>query len=190
MCSISENLKFYVDTPQCKHILLACCHDGGYAPFLGQLLGDPNVLERVTLIEGGFVASAFQQLNFKTTSFPSVFMALDSTNGPVRDTKKFTIEVSPQQTCKLASVLVNSFGHRMDVPLSVDENLLKSMKTLNLCHWLFLRGECRGCLRNHAHRPLTDAEFDALWLIARQGFCNRAKQSRCDDTKCIYGHGQ
>jgi len=191
MCSMSENVKFYLDMPQCKHILLAFCHDGGYAPFLGQLLGgDSNTLERVTLVVGGSVAAAFQPLKLKTTSFPSVSLAPSSTNEPVRDTKKFTIEVSSQQMCKLASVLVKSSGRRMDVPLSVDESLLKSMKTLNLCHWLFLRGECRGCSRNHAHRPLTDPEFDALWLDARQGPCNRAKQSRCDDTKCIYGHGQ
>ncbi|KIX03903.1 uncharacterized protein Z518_07456 [Rhinocladiella mackenziei CBS 650.93] len=186
---IRESLKFYVDTPQCKHILLACCHDAGYAPFLGQLVGDSCVFERVTLIEGDFVAPAFKQLNFKTTSFPSVFMAPDSINGPGQNTKKFTIEVPSQQMDKLASGVVNSSGYRVDIPLSVDENLLKRIKSLNLCHWLFLRGECRGCSRNHAHPPLTDPEFDALWLLARQGFCNKAKQSRCDDIKCIYGHG-
>lgn len=190
MWSISESLKFYIDTPQCKHILLACCHDGGYVPFLGQLVGDQSVFERITLIEGDFVAPAFQQLNFKTTRFPSVFMTLHSTDGPAPNTNKYMITVPLQQTSKLTSILVNSSGQRIDLPLSVDENLLRKMKTLNLCHWLYLRGECRGCPRNHAHRQLTDSEYDALWLIARQGFCNKAKQSRCDDTKCIYGHGQ
>jgi hypothetical protein len=139
-------------------------------------------VDRLTLIEGDSVASGFQQLNLRTTSFQSVFHGMKS---------KFKIEITPQQLRKLAAPWSNSAGERRDTPLSVNPNLLKDIRSLNLCHWLFLRGECRGCERNHSHFPLTDPEFDALWLLARQGPCRTWKQQgRCEDGRCIYGHGQ
>lgn len=190
-CAISESVKFYLDTPQCKHVMLACCHDGGYVPFLGHLIGNPSVYARMTLIEGGIVAPAFQQLEFRRASFPSVFVDLNPNLGPLSNGNTHKVEIAPQQMRKLASVTSNASGRRMDFPLSVDPNLIKEIKTQNLCHWLFLRGDCRGCLRNHSYHPLTDPEFDALWLLARQGPCRTLQhRGRCDDTQCIYGYGQ
>ncbi|KAK1240176.1 hypothetical protein MKX08_007618 [Trichoderma sp. CBMAI-0020] len=70
---IQENIKFFVDSPQCKHLVVACGHDTGYAPFLGQFVGDKQVAERITLLEGTPLPAVIQHLGLKKTRFTSVF---------------------------------------------------------------------------------------------------------------------
>jgi hypothetical protein len=53
--------------------LLACGHDSGYAPFLGQFVGDKQVAERITLLEGSLFPAAIRDLGLKKTRFTSVF---------------------------------------------------------------------------------------------------------------------
>lgn len=70
---IQENVKFFVESFQCKHLVVACGHDTGYAPFLGQLIGDKQVAERITLLEGSPFPKVIRDLGFKKTQFRSVF---------------------------------------------------------------------------------------------------------------------
>lgn len=53
--------------------MLACGHDSGYAPFLGQFVGDKQVAERITLLEGSPFPAAIRDLGLKKTQFASVF---------------------------------------------------------------------------------------------------------------------
>jgi len=53
--------------------LLACGHDDGYAPWLGQFVGDKQVAERITLLEGSPFPAKMRNLGLKTTRFSSVF---------------------------------------------------------------------------------------------------------------------
>ena len=53
--------------------MLACGHDGGYAPWLGQFVGDKQVAERMTLVEGSPFPTKMRNLGLKTTQFSSVF---------------------------------------------------------------------------------------------------------------------
>jgi hypothetical protein len=82
---------------------------------------------------------------------------------------------------------------RVDPPLSVPTDILEDMKALNLCGWRFLRGEClrSTCPKNHHYEEtLSDAKFDAVWYLSRQGQCNNQKKfSTCLDKKCIFSHG-
>src|SRR5438552_1182540 len=78
---------------------------------------------------------------------------------------------------RLGPISVGNKGRRADRPLSAQPEVVERMKRFNLCHWLFLRGECRGCQRNHHHQTLSDVEFDALWHTARQGRCYKSKRS-------------
>jgi hypothetical protein len=83
--------------------------------------------------------------------------------------------------------------NRIDPRLSVPPDILDDMRVLNLCGWRFLRGEClrSTCRKNHDYDEiLSDAEFDALWYLARQGECNNEKKfGMCRDKKCIFRHG-
>ncbi|KAJ4175837.1 hypothetical protein NW755_014737 [Fusarium falciforme] len=189
---IREYLKFFAESPQCKHIMLACCHDSGYAPFLGQFVADKSALERITLLVGSPAAPSIRKLGFKhVTQFRSVFTFTGSQEGTyssVQGGQVFSYAVPPRQFARLGPISANN-GRRADPPLSVEQQLVERMKRLNLCSWLFLRGECRGCPRNHRHPPLSDVEFDALWYIARQGRCFKDRRDGCSDAKCIYGHG-
>lgn len=100
------------------------------------------------------------------------------------------------QKSRLGPVLTDQSGRRVDKLMEVNQAIVERMKKGHLCYYLFLRGECvsPGCARNHVHRALTDEEFDALWLLARQGRCyknrkaDRDADNDCSDAICIYGH--
>ena len=181
-----------MESSQCKHIMLACCHDSGYAPFLGQFVADKSTLERITLLEGSPAPPSIKGLGFKkVTQFLNVFAFRGSQNGTYSSPQgvpKYFYSVPPSQYERLGPIPVNDWGIRVDRPLSVQPEVVERMKRLNLCHWLFLRGECRGCQRNHHHQTLSDVEFDALWSAARQGRCFKSKRDSCSDPKCIYSH--
>lgn len=49
---MTECLNFFVDIPQCKHIIFGACHDSGYAPFLGKFAADASIRDRITLLHG------------------------------------------------------------------------------------------------------------------------------------------
>lgn len=72
-------VEFFLESSQCKHLVLACGHDSGYAPFLGNLVGDKQVAERITLLEGSPFPAAIRNLGLKSTQFSSVFNGSGST---------------------------------------------------------------------------------------------------------------
>ncbi|KAJ0136986.1 putative RNA-binding protein [Fusarium oxysporum f. sp. albedinis] len=187
-----RGLGLSAEMPQCKHIMLACCHDSGYAPFLGQFVADKSIEERITLLIGSPAASPIKQLGFKcVTHFRSMFTCVVSQEGtikPVQGAQAYSYAVPSHQFARLGPIIAKN-GRRVDPPLSVEQQLAERVKRLGLCGWLFLRGECRGCSRNHQHPTLSDEEFDALWYISRQGRCFKDQRDVCSDPKCIYGHG-
>lgn len=66
-------MKFYLESYQCKHLVLACGHDDGYAPWLGQFVGDKQVAQRITLVEGNPFPAKMRSLGLKTIKFNSIF---------------------------------------------------------------------------------------------------------------------
>jgi hypothetical protein len=172
--------------------MLACCHDSGYAPFLGQFAADRSTQERITLLFGSAAAPSIKKLGFKNaTQFRSVFTSAVSQEGKNKlgqNAQGHSYAVPPHQFARLGPIRVNN-GRLADPPLSVERQLADRLKRLSLCGWLFLRGECRGCSRNHTYPSLSDEEFDALWYISRQGRCFKDQRDGCMDSKCIYGHG-
>lgn len=154
------------------------------------------------MLAGHQVSWVIRELQFKTVEFPSVFAG-----APVSNTRGKSIQ--PQSTavkqanraakgrhslgavdqCRLGPVFKNQEGLRIDRPLAVDMGVMQALKKKNLCIWLFLRGRCDGCPRNHAHPSLSDEEQDALWVVARQGMCYAHRKGKlCDDSLCVYGH--
>jgi hypothetical protein len=213
--------------------VLGCGHDSGYAPFLGQFVGNKHVAERITLLEGSPFPSAIRDLGLKKVKFGSVFnkvtrpalstglsgsglrCTMPTVAGRPPDHGNFSrpmavgrgVLVEPEtpkkqyhnpfaQTSRLGPVLTDQSGRRFDRSLDVDQAVVERIKKGTLCYYLFLRGECvsPACARNHVHRPLTDEEFDALWLLARQGRCyknrkaDRDADNDCSNAMCVYGH--
>lgn len=217
-CSIltapTENFKFFVDSPQCRHILLACCHDAGYAPMLGQYAANQSVLGRVTLVEGSPLPARISALPFKRTRFTSVFsqgVAGDSgqsgsgSAAPRQSSSTSTTAAflagagrrpTPQsyvstlvQSERLGPVLKDDAGKRYDMPLDVSPAAVEIMRGAQLCYHFYLRGECslrtNACPRNHKWAaPLTDEYFDALWYIVRQKPCFQEKRSKNGEPGC------
>lgn len=68
-----------MDSYQCKHLIVACGHDTGYAPFLGQFVADKEVAQRITLLEGSPLPTVIKSLGLKTTRFLSVFNDVSQT---------------------------------------------------------------------------------------------------------------
>src|SRR5437763_14241965 len=138
-----ESVKFFVESPQCKHIVLGCCHDSGSAAFLGQFVSDKSILERITLLEGNPVRPSIRGLGFKTaTQFLSLFAFRGSPNGNSTSppgVPKYSYSVPPGQFERLGPISVGNKGRRADRPLSAQPEVVERMKRFNLCHWLFLR---------------------------------------------------
>lgn len=212
--------------------MLGCGHDSGYAPVLGQFVGNKHVAERITLLEGSPFPSAIRDLGLKKVKFGSVFNNVTLSAGLSGSALRCTMptvagrppdhgnyfsrpmavgrgvlgqpetpkkqHLNPSaQTSRLGPVLTDQSGLRVDRPLDVNQAVFERIKKGFLCYYFFLRGECASpaCARNHVHRPLTDEEFDALWLLARQGRCfknrkaDRNADKDCSDAMCVYGHG-
>ena len=211
-------LSFHIGNPQCEHILIACCHDAGYIPELRQYAAQSSNSERLTLLLAGHVRPGMSALGFKQTrlfaplfsskSSPSVSQALP--NGRVRPLSVSSIQQTvdlitaeassqakekPVKNCgRLRPIRRNSMGKRIDKDLSVDARVLQEMRERNLCSWHYLRSDCQktsSCERNHHYpRPLSAEEYDAQWLIARQGACfTQRKRGNCEDDQCMYSHG-
>ncbi|KAK0122822.1 hypothetical protein ONS96_009855 [Cadophora gregata f. sp. sojae] len=75
----------------------------------------------------------------------------------------------------------------------VDSDLIAKMKDKNICSWHYLRSDHNipQCKRKHEGypRPLSAREYDALWFLARLGYCKKMKtDGYCTDDYCIYGH--
>jgi uracil-DNA glycosylase len=182
--------------------VLACGHDDGYAPWLGQFVGDKQVAERITLVEGCPFPVKMRNLGLKTTQFSSVFNQVARSAAPrARDTPATVPDISAEnisssklpkamgaaisgaiagqnpraQSDRLRPVLNSQSGRRIDKPLLVDRAIVDRIKKASLCYYFYLRGQCiMPCRRNHDYRALTDEEFDALWDQARQGKCLRS----------------
>ncbi|KAL7924344.1 hypothetical protein ACQKWADRAFT_286485 [Trichoderma austrokoningii] len=214
---IQENVKFFVDSPQCKHLVVACGHDTGYAPFLGQFVGDKQVAQRITLLEGTPLPAAIKNLGLKKIRFPSVFNEVTqptvsprpaagsswSSVAAVDSEPKSSVPVTPlsgyrntkAKSERLGPIVKDDSGRRVDRPLQVKAAIVDRIRVKSLCYYLFLRGECvmPSCSRNHFHPPLSNDEFDALWSLSRQNGCYAHRKadrtgSDCSDVMCVYGH--
>lgn len=204
--------------------MLGCCHDSGYAPFLGQFLGDRQVAARITLVQGTPLPQSMKALGLKTIELSSIFSTLTQAamlgEAMGQNVRSMTMGFMPDprsalgrpkvmasgtslaanggswaQAGRLGPVTTDQAGRRMDRLLQVNVGIVERIKKEVLCYYFFLRGECVSakCDRNHQYRPLTDQEFDALWVLARQGQCYVNRRARnggkdCVDPKCIYGH--
>lgn len=194
--TVTEALSFYIGNSQCRHIILGCCHDSGYAPALGEFAAEQSSRDRITLLKGSNIHPRIQDLGFtKTLQLESVFALPEGTipslpdkpTPPPPSRRFWNPLITPD---RLGPVLRNKNGQRVDKVLNVssDSQHVKSFRKAKLCYFYYLRGECSGCGRNHRAPQLKTAEYEALWFLARQGVC--VKGGECDDPKCIYSHKQ
>ncbi|KAI9889896.1 MAG: hypothetical protein M1814_004731 [Vezdaea aestivalis] len=72
---IHYNLSAAVANVQCKHIILGCSSDNGYARILTPLGNDPEKSSMISLLEGRPFAAELQALKsrFRTTEFKDIF---------------------------------------------------------------------------------------------------------------------
>lgn len=183
-----EAALFHCESWQCKSVLLGCCHDAGYAPFLSELASDGSKASKITLLKSGDSSSVINHLGLSTTTFRGLFVSHESSHESSNSPR---MHVYPYAKIHpLEPIARNKLGLRLDRPLEVIEAVVIRLRKADLCHWYFLVGQCRGCSRVHDPvRQLSTMEFEALWYIARQGECYNSRRKRpCDDVKCIYGH--
>jgi hypothetical protein len=188
--SFADVLNIYVPNSQCQHIILGCCHDQGYVPFLRQFEKGSSVSQKITLLQSGPLPPRMESLGFKKTD---LFNPLFSSEIPSSTSSSPTpFKSFPHvNSVRLGPIIRNSSGKRIDKELSVDSSLLQRMKAFNLCSCHYLREDCvQKCRRSHAYaRPLSLEEHDAVWYLARSALCKSVKQkSDCNDDRCIYGH--
>ncbi|KAK7937791.1 uncharacterized protein PG986_014659 [Apiospora aurea] len=155
---IRENISFFVDSFQCKHLMLACGHDTGYAPFLGQFVANKQIADRITLIKGrSQLPAEIQKLGLKTTQFDGVFKGLaPMVTGTVwgritaaapkpaahlAQDKRHSSDVQPgiaktpsgyanpaAQSSRLGPVIRDQNGRRVDRALQVDQTAVERLR--------------------------------------------------------------
>lgn len=145
----TETLSFYIDNAQCKHVILGCSHDGGYAPFLEKFAADDDTRERITLLKSGPIHPQIAALGFtrtltlktvfgsqnikKPVTAPSPFVAATSTVRPqvISSDASSSSLPKPQgsrpmysnpaiDASRLGPVIRNNDGLRIDKPLNID----------------------------------------------------------------------
>jgi hypothetical protein len=183
----TERVEFHGRIWQCKQVFLACCHDEGYAVFLGQFVSNG----KITLVKNRLCHPKIQALGFPVTEFPGVFADPLASEVVAMPTVKKAFQNPFAWQARLGPVFLDKrSGLRYDKSLKIEPEALKTMERSRLCFWFYLVGECKGCDRLHeAGRRLTTDEFDALWAISRRGECYKSRKGKpCDDGLCIYGH--
>ena len=202
MTLTADSLSFFIGNGQCKHVILGCCHDTGYAPFLEQFAADKVNRGRITLLEGSKIEPRIAALGFEhIVRFETVFIGPQALHAKVSVPQSTAplLGASPppmhndlwiqRMSKRLGPVQRDSEGKRVDKKLDVDSSLIYAMRGGNLCAWYYLRGECKGCPRVHTVPPLDSKMYDALWAISRGNFCHKARKDKnCDDDRCVYGH--
>lgn len=162
---------------------------------------DESIRNRITLLEGYQAHARIRDLGFRRiVKFATVFISAPGSAAQSVGTQskpslkghqvgKGPFTITAVDPGKLGPMLKNKEGKRVDKPLAVDPSLVQAIKKKNLCGWLFLKGHCSGCDRNHTHAPLSNVEQEALWVVARQGSCHTHRKGKfCDEPLCIYGH--
>lgn len=200
---IREVLASNIANPQCEQVLLACCHDAGYAPALRQYAANPSHSKRVCLVSAGAVRAEVANLGFCVTNiFEPLFWREVMWNRVHQQSRESlpAVVLSPlraaermvENSDRLGPIKRNAAQKRVDKPLNVRQSTIQAIRKKDLCTWHYLRSDCTldSCKRNHTDsRPLSSEDFDALWWIARHGQCHTARRGSCEDDRCIYGHG-
>ncbi len=173
-------------------MLLACCYDAGYVPFLAEFAGNEQLSKRITIVQGGLPCEL--KAGFRTIQFENVFVGKQNggrskipPTGP-RAFNSLSRQYVYQTSARFGPVIRDGLRRRMDKQLNVSKDVYEDMAKQGLCHWFYLRGSCfeSSCSFSHAQTVLTEQEWNALWLLARRGKCRIGRD--CGDAVCIYGH--
>lgn len=94
----TENFHLYLSTPNCHAVFVAACTDNGFARMLEQYTHHPEAYQKIILVSPGFMGLEIQKLNFKHTSWPSVF---ESKTMPPEAVLKQERELKKQQIAEM-----------------------------------------------------------------------------------------
>ncbi|RYP42111.1 hypothetical protein DL767_000476 [Monosporascus sp. MG133] len=78
---ITGALKHYVESPSCRHILFAACHDNGYVRTLEKYDREPSAAKKITLLRSFQTGREFSSLGLPSITFESVFRKLPLPQG-------------------------------------------------------------------------------------------------------------
>ena len=194
---------FFSDSWQCKHVVLACCHDAGFAPFLAQLVLNPSTIPKLSLLSNGECLPTIQHLGLPFVQTQDIFVNPDvkfpartstptpAANSNTNDKQAPAVATNPfYKSYSLGSVLTNVSGLRIDRPLEVDPSVVREVQASRLCNKYHLVGKCGRCPKKvHDSREISESEFNALWWLARSHECIASRKLiACEDVKCIFGH--
>ena len=82
LTELLETLKLHIFDYHCRNVLFGCSHDNGYARLLEGYIGDSEVKERLTLLEGTPFEKEVQVLPFHKHRFDGIFRSSKIVVGP------------------------------------------------------------------------------------------------------------
>lgn len=202
----------FIESSQCKHVVFAGCHDGGYISLL-----TPHKKEsrRITLLKSTFCSARFRALGFGMMESRGVFrsVTLDTVEGASDGTGV------PQVLLSISNLLYGTFHHpessrssdpantfkglldkvihinrqdqRIDPPMqaATDAGQLRyrrRVKARRLCHDFQLLGRCSGSLCVYDHGYVDPELLLIMKHEVRKQRCSKGVLCRSFD--CYYGH--
>ena len=173
----TDNLMLYVKDTHCKHILIGCYHDNGYAPDLDPLKSR-EILPRISIINHYRPGSEYRDHPFKIAALDGVFREADLTSESINVSSSPDLEPSNPRTKRSRSpslapsntrvqptaaeyfkVQLNSHGERIDIPIPHVERIkLRAVAQRQILefpgpcytHYIFGPGSCtRHCKFSH-----------------------------------------
>ncbi|KAI0395634.1 hypothetical protein F5Y17DRAFT_182178 [Xylariaceae sp. FL0594] len=166
---IREQLRFYSNNIQCKHIYFAACHDAGYVAELNKFLGER---EKITLIRapGAGFHEKFSKLGLDVVELPGIFRStpLESAVDP---------NLSTTTDCPNASSTASGGApsdHKPKAPVG----------QVKKCVY-FQAGKCRdGSTCRFVHQGITNNPADS------PAGPSQSNSRITRQTDCLTGHGQ
>ena len=212
---LPESFNLFIKDTHCKHLVLGCCHDNGYAVILDPYKHDPASKSRITLLHGSQLGKEYTNLPFNTIKLNGIFreaaLASSSNNQQARSGDSFTIvpsrlERSHEHVNSGVSdttavftravyprhILLNVHDERVDAPFPEPRaedwtNFNQRIKQQKLCNDYTLKGHCDNQKCVYAHIP--DLHLGEVWALAKRvrfSFCTQG--SKCRSADCVYGH--
>lgn len=211
-----EFFGFFANGRQCKHIILGCCHDPGYASLLEPHRVNDALISRVTLVEPSRLGWQYKDLPFPSMKMNSnIFRDPGHIVGRQATPKAMNVAspsstrsssvsgsncstprdplTSPNRPLYPVDIVLNKDNERLDGKIGeqnvmASESVKRRLTEQNVCFSFHLKGKCmaRRCPSSH-DRTFSQDEVIALAKVVRRTTpCNFG--SACRSAVCMFGH--
>lgn len=209
---LKSELEWHLKNYNCRKIILGVSHDNGYARILKKYENEPEILQKIQLLEGPPFGRELEALHgFTRIKYEDVFSSekfdVYQQRSPVLPLASPISPIAKAPVTSYAAAVnaaptitpPSSTGHGSPRPSKAQlqfsesqiQEAIRKIKRLQPrpCNNHYLKGECNygddECTFGHKY-PLKQEELQAMRRLALQKPCNFGRD--CINEKCYYSH--